>query len=327
MGTVRFLPHSALSGLKNPGGASCGISMTAKEVIQQLQGGELSRDAVNWRAISCEQFLTEDFIREFADQVVWSRISHYQRLTEDFIREFADRVRWDRISSAQHLTEGFIREFADRVDWTRISLCQPLTESFIREFADRVDWCMISYYQYLTEDFIREFADRVNWRLISGYQPLTEDFIRKFADKVDWKEVSAHQYLTEGFIQEYSALLDWDAINDNWLYKNASELEEAVRRTGLYECHKDFFIAYKNIRDDRYDNFNFQYRYMPGETYETFADTFGAEDPFGFSVWTKKEIALFSGGLTVACKVYYCDVARVVHDGGKIRCRKITILD
>ncbi len=193
MGTVRFTPHSALSGLKDPGEASCGISMTAQEVIQQLQGGELSRDAVNWRAISCEQFLTEDFIRKFADQVVWSRISHYQRLTEDFIREFADRV---------------------------------------------------------------------NWRLISGYQPLTEDFIRKFADKVDWKEVSAHQYLTEGFIQEYSALLDWDTINDNWLYKNASELEEAVRRTGLYECHKDFFIAYKNIRDDRYDNFNFQYRYM-----------------------------------------------------------------
>ena len=116
-------------------------------------------------------------------------------------------------------------------------------------------------------------------------------------------------------------------VRDNWAYKTPEELEQAVRDTGLYECHKGYFIAYKGIRSDRYSYYNFQYRYMPGKTYETFADCSDKEDSFGFSVWTKGYARNYCNELVVPCRVYYGDVARVIaNDGGKIRCRKLTIL-
>ena len=47
----------------------------------------------------------------------WESVSKHKFLTEDFIREFADEVNWSCISANQHLSEEFIREFADKVDW------------------------------------------------------------------------------------------------------------------------------------------------------------------------------------------------------------------
>ena len=116
-------------------------------------------------------------------------------------------------------------------------------------------------------------------------------------------------------------------VQDNWAYKTPEELEHAVRATGLYECHGDYFVAYKGIRSNRYSCYNFQYCYLPGETYETFADCSGEEDSFGFSVWTREEARKYCRELVVPCKVYYRDVARVVYCKGNIRCRKLTVLE
>ena len=41
---------------------------------------------VNWKKISCNQDLSEDFIREFKEKLDWDWISEYQDLSEDFIR-------------------------------------------------------------------------------------------------------------------------------------------------------------------------------------------------------------------------------------------------
>ena len=97
--------------------------------------------------------------------------------------------------------------------------------------------------------------------------------------------------------------------------------------TGLYECHDDYFIAYKGIRRDRYSNFNFQYQYLKGETYETWCDCSADESSFGFSAWTEKGARLYCNELVVRVKVRYEDVGRVVHNGGKIRCFKMEVLD
>ena len=48
----------------------------------------------DWFAISSHEGLTEDFIRNFADNVYWTAISTHQRLSEDFIREFKDNLYW-----------------------------------------------------------------------------------------------------------------------------------------------------------------------------------------------------------------------------------------
>ena len=281
----------------------------------------------DWISVSRHEGLTEDFIREYQDKVAWGNISAYQHLSEDFIREFEDKVCWYCISTYQRLSENFIREFADKVNWNCISSYQHLSEDFIREFADKVNWYNISVHQHLSEDFIREFEDRVDWKRISIYQHLSENFIREFADKVSWFSISMQQYLSEEFIEEFKDNLYMDLIADSWLYKSTEEKKRAVMDTGLYECHEDYFIAYKGIRADRYSVYNLQYQYLKGETYETWCDCSDEEDSFGFSAWTEKGARDYCDELVVRVKVRYEDVGRVVHNGGKIRCFKLEILD
>ena len=156
---------------------------------------------------------------------------------------------------------------------------------------------------------------------------MSEDFIREFKDQVNWYYISIHQKLSEDFIREFCNELFIKLIENSWHFVSDADKKAAVQRTDLYECHEDYFIAYKGIRRDRYSSFNFQYQYLPGETYETHADYSDTENSFGFSVWNEENARGYCSEKIVTCKVYYKDVARVVHNGGKIRCSRITILD
>ena len=192
---------------------------------------------------------------------------------------------------------GLIGLMYNTCNWVTLS-CAPLPEDFIREFQDRVDWRYISEYQKLSEDFIREFKDRVYWRYISKYQVCSKKFLKEFGYE----------------------------LNNN-SDKPVSYWKKKVEKTGLYECHKDYFIAYKGIRSDRYSCYNFQYQYMPGETYECFSDYSDDENSFGLSAWTKEKATDCCDELVVRVKISYEDVTAVVHNGGKIRCKKLTVLD
>ena len=214
----------------------------------------------------------------------------------------------------------------DEVDWFFISYHSTLSENFIREFQDNVEWECISNYQLLSEDFIREFADKVEWLYISNYQPLSEDFIREFKYKVRWENISQYQKLSEDFIREFKNKLG-DVKEISWLYKDKEFLKQQVVESGLYECHDDYFIAYKGIRKDRHSNFNFQYQYMPGETYEAHCDCTDKENSFGLSVWTEEQAKNYCNELIIKVKVNYEDVGRLVHRNGKIRVRKLEVLD
>ena len=257
----------------------------------------------------------------------WVLLSKHEGLTEDFIRKFADKVDWEWISQYHHLSEDFIREFKDRVYWGCISSYQNLSEDFIREFKYRLRWVCISKYQHLSEDFIREFANRVDWNMISMCQHLSEGFIREFKDRVDWDWISRYQRLSKEFIKEFKDIIYMRWIADSWHYKSTGEKKKAVMDTGLYECHEDYFIAYKGIRADRYSNFNFHYQYLKGETYDTWCDCSANENSFGFSAWTENMARAYCNELVVRVKVRYEDVGRVVHKGGKIRCFKLEVLD
>lgn len=260
------------------------------------------------------------------DEVDLYAISVYSNLSEDFIREFSDKVNWYNISRYQKLSENFICEFADKVEWYYISEYQKLSEDFIIKFQDNMAWVSISSHA-LSEDFIREFQNFVDWETISIYQNLSENFIREFKDKVDWEFISKHQKLSKNFIREFKDELYTDLIEDNWIYKNTEFLKQQVINTNLYKCYENYFIAYKGIRSDRYSNFNFQYQYLPNQTYESWCDCSNKENSFGLSVWTEEEAYNYCNELVVKVKVNYEDVGRVIHDGGKIRCRKITILN
>jgi len=298
-----------------------------KSLIKKLNlncSVEEFKDTVSWMLISSSQNLSEDFIREFKDRVDWRYISSFQKLSESFIREFKNKVNWEHISAYQKLSEGFIREFQDKVYWILISEFQKLSENFIREFQDKVYWILISEFQKLSENFIREFQDKVNWFDISIYQKLSESFIREFKNKVNWEHISAYQKLSEGFIREFKLKIG----SDNWLYKDKEFKLEKIKETGLYEfLDADHILAYKGIRSDRYSKFNFQYRYLKGETYECHCDCTDEENSFGLSAWTEEKATEHCNELVIKVKINVSDIGRIVHNGGKLRCSKFTVID
>ncbi len=268
---------------------------------KELYANYESLDNVDWDYISCYQKLSEDFIREFKDKIVWYWISKNQKLSEDFIREFQNKINWYRISDHQKLSEDFIREFQNYVDWGNISTYQKLSENFICEFKNKVDWGWISIHQKLSENFIHKFKNKVNWYYIPKFQKLSPEFIKEF---------------------------DLDINKNNWLYKDTDFKKQQIVDCDLYECHEDYFIAYKAIRNDRYSHYNFQYQYLPNETYECHCDCADDRDSFGLSVWTYDKAKNYNNsGLIVKIKVRYENVGRLVHGNNKIRCSKIEILE
>lgn len=214
-----------------------------------------------------------------------------------------------------------------KYDFTTVMEEQKLKDICQKIKLEKCDWDYISSYQVLSESFIREFADKVNWYYISSNQKLSESFIREFADRVDWLQISKYQELSDEFIKEYYCNLYLDELYDSWHRKSTDEKKRKVVETNLYECHEDYFIAYKGLQNNRYSKFNLQYQYLPGETYETFADFSKEESSFGFFVGTKECAEEFNDELIVTCKIYYKDVARVICNGSMIRCSRLTILD
>ena len=223
-------------------------------------------------------------------------------------------------------TEAFIEKHTNNLDdddWWDISRFQKLSESFIEKHADRVCWYYICSYQKLSEKFIEKQSDKVDWCAVSYYQKLSEDFIERHADKVCWVYINLYQKLSEKFRKKHNI----KTSRNNWLYKSTAFKKKAVQNTGLYDCHEDYFIAYKGIRSNRYSRYNFQYKYEKGGVYESTADFTAEENSFGLSAWTEEKARSYCNELVVRVKIYYKDVARVVHVGGKIRATKIEILD
>ena len=246
-------------------------------------------------------------------------------LPESFIEKYVTMVNWYCISSYQKLSENFIDKHANDVKWNWISEYQRLSESFIEKYVDKVDWIAICAYQKLSEGFIEKYAGEVDWWIVSIYQQLSENFIWKYINKLNLRGIARHQVISKKFAKELG-VADIFLQHNNCL-KPMSYWKKAVKATSLYECHKDYFYAYKGIRSDRYSCKNFQYRYLPGETYECFSDYSDDENSFGLSVWTKEGAEGYCNELVVKVKIYYEDVTAVVHNGGKIRCKKMTVLD
>jgi len=207
------------------------------------------------------------------------------------------------------------------------NLKQFFYDKFIR---NTIDYSFIEKYPELISLFKNSKKlnlDNLNLNYISYYGKLSESFIREFKDKVNWSIISPYQKLSEEFIREFRNRLDLDEIEDSWNYKDESFKKNRIIESKMYECHDDYFIAYKGIRSDRYSKYNFQFQYLKEETYECHADHSSNENSFGLSVWTKKEATRYCNELVVKCKIYYKDVARIVHNNGKIRCSKINILN
>ncbi len=240
----------------------------------------------------------------------------------DSVKELT-KGNWEYISRYFNLSEKFIEKYQDKVDWYNISTFQKLTERLIKKYKNKVNWYSISKYQKLSEKFIEKYKNKVKWVYISIYQKLSESFIEKFKNRVYWIYIVEHQKLSEEFIKKHSLKIN----KSNWLYKDKEFKKEQIVNSRLYECYDDYFIAYKNIRNDNYSHYNFQYKYEVGGVYESHADHTSEKNSFGLSAWTYKKAKEYYNGKIIKLKIYYKDVARIVYDGGKIRCTRFEVLE
>lgn len=60
---------------------------------------------------------------------------------------------------------------------------------------------------------------------------------------------------------------------------------------------------------------------------QCFADASAFENSFGLFVWTKEMAEEYYPELVVKVKIYYKDVACVVHNSGKICCSRLTAMN
>ena len=146
----------------------------------------------------------------------WSHVSERSDLSEDFIRQYAEQLNWYRLSQNEYFifTEEFADEFKDKIWWKGLSR-RPLTEQFIKRFKDYVDWKAISFKKYLSDDFIAKYADYIDWTILCKYRQVSEQFIEKFSKYIDWKMVSINQKLSIDFIKKH-----WEDVNLVFLVSN-----------------------------------------------------------------------------------------------------------
>jgi hypothetical protein len=191
--------------------------------------------------------------------------------------------------------------------------------------SGKVNWYYVSQYQRLSEEFIKEFQDKVNWYYVSQYQRLSEEFIKEFQDKVNWSCVSECQKLSEKFIREFNI----EVPSNNWLYASTEEKINYIKKNTQYEVIDDCIIAYKSVRDDYSSVYNFQYTYLPGNSYKSHCDCdLDTENSFGLSAWTKdKALEYYSKGKLLKVKIKIEDIGAIVHNCNKIRCFKMEILE
>lgn len=66
---------------------------------------------MDWKHTSTQAGLSEEFIREHAEQLHWESICKYQTLSEDFIEELYERVHWTALGENQPLSFEFIKKY------------------------------------------------------------------------------------------------------------------------------------------------------------------------------------------------------------------------
>lgn len=172
-----------------------------------------------WNEISNRHDLTEDFIREFADNINWRVLSGSENLvlSDEFLEEFSDKIVWPWISSYKRLELRDLRRWKNKLYWEGICRNQKLSEEAIREFSDRMKWDIISASQKLSEKLMEDVLNFLDISSIARRQKLSEAFIEKHWDvfKPYINFIARHQKLSAPFVWKHIDVLDIDAMAKN----------------------------------------------------------------------------------------------------------------
>lgn len=203
---------------------------------------------VNFDTISKYKFLSLDFIKAHANSVDWVLISKYNVfLTDEFIRRFADRIDWDNKNimtkvSIETINENidnilnngfasmlmvqhanvplsFIEKYWDRLDIDHVCQNYDLPIEFINSHIDSVSISTLYNAKRVDNDWIIDNAERIDLYDLLEFSELDEEFIEKLLPKIialpeGLEYLSEYQELSEEFISNYR-VLPWKTLIEN----------------------------------------------------------------------------------------------------------------
>lgn len=317
---------------------------------------EKFQNKVYWDYITENQNYSTDFVFKFIDLLHFSYVKpelindkvlkealsnpytaniviQKVEVSEDLLIKYLPNINLDLLVCVQKLSESFILKYFKRLNKTNLARYQVLTDKVLAKCAKYISdsdfWYFVSEFQRLSEKNIHKYIDKLSLLKITKFQTLSENFIRKNIKILNSDSLEKYQYYSDAFADELG-------LNKSILFHakdkaNINRLKRKLIRTGKYECHKDGFIAYKAIRYNRYSFFNFRYKYLKDNVFESNCDCTNNECSFGLNVGTYDFAKSYLGndinGVIVKCKVKYEDVGAMVHNNEKVRCFKITVLD
>lgn len=286
---------------------------------------------------------SEEFLDKFVNVFDLQNIIGYQNVSEKFIKKHYNKIDFFTLVLNKSLSSNLLDYIISHtkyndIPWDDLARKQKLSYEFIRKYHHKLDMYIVCKYQKLSESFISDFKNKLPANAVAKFQKLSESFIRKH------KQYLIDENNGDSFIKKYQNISD--KLNDelkfaqrkyvipdfglNWLYAPVEYKSNYIKKHSTYTIQNDkggpFIIAWKGIRKDRYSNYNFQYLYLKGKTYECHCDCTNEENSFGLSAWTKTKATEYCDELVVQVKIYIKDIGRIVHGGGKIRCSKFKVL-
>ena len=279
---------------------------------------------VNWYAIANRGDLSEAFIERHFKELKERGIGIYTVLSEDFMHQHAKELDWEILCTCQMLSKDFIEEHRDKIDLCCLLSSQAnLPETLIKLSDSSRAIGEAIRYQKLPESIIEEFVkspEFSHWSWLSWCQYLSEAFIKQHIDMLNLEAIASTQKLSPAFRRKYK--ID---VKDNWLYKSTAFKKKAIIDAGLYECHDEYFFAYKETWENRLYRAEME-QCEVGGSLERKADHTGKEQAWGYLVGCTRTTNS-CGHVMRKVKVYYKDVARVLCNGAKVRVTKLQFME
>lgn len=227
---------------------------------------------------------------------------------------------WDRILSAKNALSSNIKYIAEY---------QALNDEFVEKHFKLLKSCIGLYQnQNLSNEFYRKHLNEIDpifYKTIIKYNNLSLDILETILQKDPHlnDDIATYQNVPQSFLKSHHT----EIPSDSWRLKDTAFKKNAIMKIGVYECHDDYFIAYKAIRPNRYSIFSSGYHYEKGHTYTSTCDYTNEYCSFGLSAGTLEYAKKYGGKLAIVvkCKIAYKDVGRVFSD--RVRCTAIEILD
>ena len=227
-------------GLPNPHIEQNNVNVEKENNMTEYEKGLRERIAsgeeIDWEGLSgSKDFnqLSNEFVKEFADELDWGSISEYQKLSESFIEKYADRVDWDWISAVQTLSEAFIEKYSDKVDWKTISRSQTFSYLFFNENKDKID---------VVNLFLNPMTQKNHW--ISDTCKVHLGIMKEYSEVFQKLLLESNEYASKGKIFGF-------ALNgfSGHCFSNLSTLAYLNMVQRIYNYETPIFLSSRDLNE------------------------------------------------------------------------------